>query len=277
MIRIDNRKNDEMRKIKMTTGFVSSADGSVLIEMGHTRVLCNATLLPEVPKWLAGKGRGWITAEYSLLPQSTGQRVERERKGASGRTQEIQRLVGRSLRGAANLNALGEHALVVDCDVIEADGGTRTASIIGGFVALALALKKVKPTIEVTEQVLLHNISAISVGVIDGEPRLDLCYEEDSRADVDMNIVMRDAAEYIELQGTGEHASFDRKTLDALLALGEKACKEIKEMQMSPPCTSVHKKPDANPAFLWFKMALKAMRGSGTLPPPAKPQPQLPQ
>lgn len=233
MSRIDNRKNDEMRKIKMTTGFVSSADGSVLIEMGHTRVLCNATLLPEVPKWLAGKGRGWITAEYSLLPQSTGQRVERERKGASGRTQEIQRLVGRSLRGAANLNALGEHALVVDCDVIEADGGTRTASIIGGFVALALALKKVKPTIEVTEQVLQHNISAISVGVIDGEPRLDLCYEEDSRADVDMNIVMRDAAEYIELQGTGEHASFDRKTLDALLALGEKACKEIKDMQMS--------------------------------------------
>ena len=233
MSRIDNRKNDEMRKIKMTTGFVSSADGSVLIEMGHTRVLCNATLLPEVPKWLAGKGRGWITAEYSLLPQSTGQRVERERKGASGRTQEIQRLVGRSLRGAANLNALGEHALVVDCDVIEADGGTRTASIIGGFVALALALKKVKPTIEVTEQVLQHNISAISVGVIDGEPRLDLCYEEDSRADVDMNIVMRDAAEYIELQGTGEHASFDHKTLDALLALGEKACKEIKEMQMS--------------------------------------------
>ena len=203
MSRIDNRKNDEMRKIKMTTGFVSSADGSVLIEMGHTRVLCNATLLPEVPKWLAGKGRGWITAEYSLLPQSTGQRVERERKGASGRTQEIQRLVGRSLRGAANLNALGEHALVVDCDVIEADGGTRTASIIGGFVALALALKKVKPTIEVTEQVLQHNISAISVGVIDGEPRLDLCYEEDSRADVDMNIVMRDAAEYIEPQGTG--------------------------------------------------------------------------
>ena len=147
MSRIDNRKNDEMRKIKMTTGFVSSADGSVLIEMGHTRVLCNATLLPEVPKWLAGKGRGWITAEYSLLPQSTGQRVERERKGASGRTQEIQRLVGRSLRGAANLNALGEHALVVDCDVIEADGGTRTASIIGGFVALALALKKVKQQI----------------------------------------------------------------------------------------------------------------------------------
>ncbi len=231
MSRIDNRKNDEMRKIKMTTGFVSSADGSVLIEMGHTRVLCNATLLPEVPKWLAGKGRGWITAEYSLLPQSTGQRVERERKGASGRTQEIQRLVGRSLRGAANLNALGEHALVVDCDVIEADGGTRTASIIGGFVALALALKKVKPTIEVTEQVLQHNISAISVGVIDGEPRLDLCYEEDSRADVDMNIVMTRSGKLIEVQGTAEHHPFDRKQLNELVDLAESGLKKIFALQ----------------------------------------------
>lgn len=233
MARIDNRKNDEMRPIKMTTGFISSADGSVLIEMGHTRVICNATLLPEVPGWLKGRGTGWITAEYSLLPQSTAKRVDRERKGAGGRTQEIQRLIGRSLRGAANLAALGENALVVDCDVIEADGGTRTASIIGGFVALAIALKKVKKQLGIEAQILEHNISAISVGVIAGEPRLDLCYEEDSRADVDMNVVMRDAAEYIELQGTGEHASFDRKTLDALLALGEKACKEIKEMQMA--------------------------------------------
>ena len=136
-----DRKFDEYRNLKMTTGFISSADGSVLIEMGRTRVICNATLLPKVPDWLAGKGTGWITAEYSLLPQSTGKRVERERKGASGRTQEIQRLVGRSLRGAADLAALGENAIVVDCDVIEADGGTRTASIIGGFVALAIALK----------------------------------------------------------------------------------------------------------------------------------------
>ena len=139
-----DRKFNEYRNLKMTTGFISSADGSVLIEMGRTRVICNATLLPKVPDWLAGKGTGWITAEYSLLPQSTGKRVERERKGASGRTQEIQRLVGRSLRGAADLAALGENAIVVDCDVIEADGGTRTASIIGGFVALAIALKKIK-------------------------------------------------------------------------------------------------------------------------------------
>ena len=152
-----DRKPEEYRNLKMTTGFISSADGSVLIEMGRTRVICNATLLPKVPDWLAGRGTGWITAEYSLLPQSTGKRVERERKGASGRTQEIQRLVGRSLRGAADLAALGENAIVVDCDVIEADGGTRTASIIGGFVALAIALKKIKERLGITQQILISN------------------------------------------------------------------------------------------------------------------------
>jgi ribonuclease PH len=228
MTRIDNRKLDELRTIRMTPGFVSSADGSVLIEMGRTRVICNATLLPEVPRWLKGKGTGWITAEYALMPQSTNERVDRERKGASGRTQEIQRLIGRSLRGAANLNALGENALVIDCDVIEADGGTRTASIIGGFVALALALKKVKPRIQVTSPVLQHVITAISVGIVKGEPCLDLCYVEDSAADVDMNIVMRDAEEFIEIQGTGEHASFSRQTLDTLLSLGEKPAGKLK-------------------------------------------------
>ena len=165
-----DRKFNEYRNLKMTTGFISSADGSVLIEMGRTRVICNATLLPKVPDWLAGRGTGWITAEYSLLPQSTGKRVERERKGASGRTQEIQRLVGRSLRGAADLAALGENAIVVDCDVIEADGGTRTASIIGGFVALAIALKKIKERLGITQQILKHGITAISVGVVSGKP-----------------------------------------------------------------------------------------------------------
>ncbi|MFA6835496.1 MAG: ribonuclease PH [Fibrobacteraceae bacterium] len=231
MIRIDSRKFDETRKVKLTTGFISSADGSVLIEMGNTRVICNATLLPEVPAWLAGKGRGWITAEYALLPQSTEKRVDRERKGASGRTQEIQRLVGRSLRGAANLDLLGEHAIVIDCDVIQADGGTRTASIIGGFVALAIALRRIKPKIGVSTQILKHFVTAISVGVVHGEPLLDLCYVEDSAADVDMNIVMRDAESFIEIQGTGERSDFDRKTLDTLISLGEKACKEIFEIQ----------------------------------------------
>ena len=207
-----DRKPEEYRNLKMTTGFISSADGSVLIEMGRTRVICNATLLPKVPDWLAGRGTGWITAEYSLLPQSTGKRVERERKGASGRTQEIQRLVGRSLRGAADLAALGENAIVVDCDVIEADGGTRTAGI--------------------TQQILKHGITAISVGVVSGKPLCDLCYVEDSAADVDMNVVMQDAKNFIEVQGTGEHASFDRNMLNTLLDLGENACKDIFKKQM---------------------------------------------
>lgn len=232
MQRIDNRLYNETRAVKLTPGFISSADGSVLIEMGNTRVICNATLLPEVPAWLKGKGKGWITAEYSLLPQSTGKRVERERKGASGRTQEIQRLIGRSLRGAADLNALGENAIVIDCDVIEADGGTRTASIIGGFVALGLALKKIKKRLGIEFQILKHAVTAISVGVVHGEPLLDLCYVEDSAADVDMNVVMRDASTFIEIQGTGEHSDFDRNTLDALISLGEKACKEIYPIQM---------------------------------------------
>lgn len=232
MQRIDNRKADETRPVRLTPGFISSADGSVLVEMGNTRVICNATLLSEVPAWLKGKGRGWITAEYSLLPQSTAKRVDRERKGASGRTQEIQRLIGRSLRGAADLDALGENALVVDCDVIEADGGTRTASIIGGFVALAIALRKIKKAIGVESRILKHAVTAISAGIVKGEALLDLCYAEDSSADVDMNIVMRDAESFIEIQGTGEHADFCRRDLDALISLGEKACREILPIQM---------------------------------------------
>lgn len=232
MQRSDSRAVDALRPIKMTTGFVASADGSVLIEMGRTRVLCNATLLPEVPRWLKGKGKGWITAEYSLLPQSTNERVDRERKGLSGRTQEIQRLIGRALRGAANLEALGEQALVVDCDVIEADGGTRTASIVGGFVALALCLQKVKPALGIEKQILEKTISAISVGVVNGTPCLDLCYTEDSNADVDMNVVMCDGKDFIEVQGTGEHATYDRITLNQLLDLGEKGCRELMALQM---------------------------------------------
>ena len=232
MIRSDSRAVNALRSVRMTPGFIGNADGSVLIEMGQTRVLCNATLLPEVPRWLKGKGKGWITAEYSLLPQSTNERVDRERKGMSGRTQEIQRLIGRALRGAANLEALGEQALIVDCDVLEADGGTRTASIVGGFVALALALQKVKPSLGIEAQILTQVVSAISVGVVDGTPCLDLCYTEDSAADVDMNVVMCNAQEFIEVQGTGEHATFDRKTLNQLLDLGEKGCQELMAMQM---------------------------------------------
>lgn len=231
--RLDGRTLDSIRNLSMELGFVGSADGSVLVSMGRTRVLCNATLQTEVPRWLKGKGKGWITAEYSLMPQSTNERVERERKGLSGRTQEIQRLIGRSLRGAADLEALGEQSLIVDCDVIEADGGTRTASVVGGFVALALALHKVKPKLGLQATILKHCISAVSVGVVQGVPMLDLCYEEDVRADVDMNVVMRDAAEYIEVQGTGEHAAYDRATLNALLDLAEKGCREIHRAQLN--------------------------------------------
>jgi len=227
-----SRAFDELRSLKMTPGFVQSADGSVLIESGRTRVLCNATLLPEVPRWLKGKGAGWVTAEYALLPQSTNERVERERKSVSGRTQEIQRLIGRSLRAAVDLKALGEHAIVVDCDVIEADGGTRTASIVGGFVALCLALQKIKLRESIDAKLIQHCITAISVGMIDKTPLLDLCYIEDSKADVDMNVVMCDATSFVEVQGTGEHSTYNRAEMNAMLDLAERACKTLLAEQM---------------------------------------------
>lgn len=227
-----SRTPDQLRDIRMTPGFVGSADGSVLIECGRTRVLCNATMLPEVPRWLKGKGGGWVTAEYSLLPQSTNERVERERKSLSGRTQEIQRLIGRSLRAGVNLQALGERAIIVDCDVIEADGGTRTASIVGGFVALCLALHKIKAKESIENQVIQHAITAISVGMIEQQALLDLCYIEDSKADVDMNVVMCDAKSFVEVQGTGEHGTYSRTDMNAMLDLGEKGCREILAKQM---------------------------------------------
>lgn len=226
------RQADQLREIKFTTNFVGSADGSVLIECGRTRVLCNATMLSEVPRWLKGQGKGWVTAEYSLLPQSTNERVERERKSLSGRTQEIQRLIGRALRAGVDLSALGERAFIVDCDVIEADGGTRTASIIGGFVALGLAFQKIKQREGVEVQWMKHAITAISVGMIDGQALLDLCYIEDSAAAVDMNVVMCDAQTFVEVQGTGEHGNYTRKELNAMLDLGELGCQKIHKMQM---------------------------------------------
>jgi len=232
MKRIDNRLSNEIRPIQISPHFIKNADGSVLIEMGNTRIICNATLLPNVPQWLQGQGTGWVTAEYALMPQSTSTRVARERTSLSGRTQEIQRLIGRSLRAAVDLQALGERAIIVDADVIEADGGTRTASIIGGFVALALCLQKLKIKENIKENLLKHKISAISIGVLHGEPLLDLCYQEDSNAEVDMNIVMQDASSFIEIQGTGEKTSFDRKTLDLLLDWSQEACTKIQEIQV---------------------------------------------
>jgi ribonuclease PH len=230
-MRQDKRKNNELREIKVTPDFVQCAEGSVLIEIGRTRVLCNATIEDNIPGWLKGQGQGWITAEYNLLPRSTDTRVQRERKSVSGRTQEIQRLIGRSLRAVADLKALGERSIVVDCDVIEADGGTRTASVVGGFIALGMALNKLKTAGELPSQVLRHYVTAVSVGILEGVPILDLCYSEDSAAQVDMNVVFADAQNLIEIQGTGEKATFSRAELNQLLDLAEIGCLQLLEVQ----------------------------------------------
>lgn len=236
MARIDGRKHDQLREIKITEDFVSSAEASYLIEVGKTRILCCASLEEEIPRWLKGKGKGWVTAEYSLLPRSTGTRVKRERTGASGRTQEIQRLIGRALRGVCNLEALGERSYVVDCDVIEADGGTRTASIVGGFLALAKAMQRMKAgpmgsTVPPSGQILRHFVSAVSVGIVGGEPMLDLCYVEDSEAEVDMNVVRTDSGHFVEVQGTGEESVYSRSQLNSMLDLAEKGCGELITLQ----------------------------------------------
>lgn len=234
--RIDGRAADQLRSIRITEDFVSSAEASFFIEFGRTRILCCASVEEELPRWLKGKGQGWVTAEYSLLPRSTNSRVKRERNGASGRTQEIQRLIGRALRGVCDLKALGERSLVIDCDVIEADGGTRTASIVGGYLALARALQKLKaaqPDAFPAGQVLRSFVSAISVGILEGTPLLDLCYVEDSEAEVDMNVVMTDKGEFVEVQGTGEESVFSRAQLNALLDLAEKGCRELTALQRS--------------------------------------------
>lgn len=215
----------------MELGFVSQAEGSVLVRFGKTRVLCNATLDKEVPRWLKGQGKGWVTAEYALMPRSTNSRVDRERRGASGRTQEIQRLIGRSLRAATNLEAMGERQIIVDCDVIEADGGTRTAAITGGFVALALAMRQLKAEAGITAPLLKGWLAAVSVGVSDGVPVLDLNYEEDSKAGTDMNVVAFDADRLVEVQGTAEHGAYSRKELDALLDLALSGIASLVEVQ----------------------------------------------
>lgn len=227
MARVDGRKADQLRPLKMTKNFIIYPEGSVLIEVGNTRVLCNATVENKVPRFLTGQGKGWVTAEYSLLPRSTQERNSREAaKGKqSGRTQEIQRLIGRSLRSVVDLQALGEKSITLDCDVLQADGGTRTASITGSFVALALALDKLSPPEE--KFPLRDFCAAVSVGMVQDKPLLDLCYAEDSNAEVDMNIVMTGSGRYIEIQGTGEEATFSQEELAKFLALGAKGCKKL--------------------------------------------------
>jgi ribonuclease PH len=231
MSRPDGRQVNELRSITMTPDFVIHPEGSVLIAMGKTKVLCNVSIEAGVPRWMQNQAGGWITGEYALLPRSTHTRTTRETKGLKGRTQEIQRLIGRSLRAAFDLEKLGGHTCIVDCDVIQADGGTRTAAISGGYVALALALQKLVKTGSVSAEVFLLPVAAISVGVIAGEPRLDLCYEEDAAADVDVNVVMNARNEFIEIQGTAEGQTFSRGELDELLDLAQKGIGEILELQ----------------------------------------------
>lgn len=229
MSRPNDRKYDEMRPVQMTAGFVKYPQGSVLIEAGDTRVLCSAMVEEKVPPFLKGTGSGWVTAEYSLLPSSTETRSAREaaRGKISGRTSEIQRLIGRSLRAVVDMQLLGERTIWIDCDVIQADGGTRTASITGSFVALYLALKKLQAEGLIETIPIKDYVAAISVGIVDGQPVLDLEYAEDSIADVDMNVVMTGQGAFVEIQGTAEGQTFSRQELDTLLALAEKGIQQL--------------------------------------------------
>ena len=236
MARADGRAADELRRVTLTRGWTRHPEGSVLVEFGETRVLCTASVTPGVPRWRKGSGEGWVTAEYSMLPRSTNTRGDRESiKGRiGGRTHEISRLIGRSLRACINFTALGEHSIVLDCDVLQADGGTRTAAITGAYVALADAVTWMagrKMLSGKPEKVLFRSVAAVSVGVIDGEPRLDLPYDEDVRADVDMNVVCTGDGEFVEVQGTGEHDVFDRDRLNALLDLALAGCRRLTEYQ----------------------------------------------
>ncbi len=226
-MRIDQRKSDQLRPIKITPNFTRYAEGSVQIEFGNTQVLCTASVDQAVPKWLAGTGKGWITAEYGMLPRSTHTRMNRDKILTGGRTQEISRLIARSLRAAVNLKMVGERQIMVDCDVIQADGGTRTAAITGGFVALALAFQKLKHAGIISQLPLKDYVAAISVGLKDGSALLDLCYEEDSEIETDMNFVMNSKSKFIEIQGTAEGEAFSHSELLSLTNLAEKACSEL--------------------------------------------------
>jgi len=223
-MRPDGRKNDELRKIKITRKFTEFAEGSVLIEMGGTKIICTASIEEKVPQFLKDQKKGWITAEYSMLPRSTQTRTPRESTmgRVGGRTHEIQRLIGRALRSVVDLEALGERTIWLDCDVIQADGGTRTASITGAFISLVDAMHYALRCGLIERMPIRDYVAAISVGFIDGEPRLDLCYDEDSRAEVDMNIVMTATNRLIEIQGTAEGRPFEKSQLNELISLGEK-------------------------------------------------------
>ncbi len=231
MIRADGRRFNQLRKIKVTVPFNKHAEGSCLIEFGDTRVACTATVEENVPPFLRNSGKGWVTAEYGMLPRSTNTRLNRDKTLTTGRTLEIQRLIGRSLRAVVDTSKLGERTIKIDCDVLQADGGTRTASVTGGFIALALAVKKLLKSGILTANPLLDSVAAVSVGIFNGQPVLDLPYEEDSSADMDMNVVMVGKGKFVEVQGTAEKDPFSKKEVDALLKLAEKGIKELIKIQ----------------------------------------------
>ncbi len=232
-MRPSGRNADQLREITITRNFTKHAEGSVLVEFGDTKVLCNASISSQVPRFLKGKGQGWITAEYGMLPRSTNERMGREasRGKQGGRTLEIQRLIGRSLRAAVNLEALGEFTITLDCDVIQADGGTRTASITGAYVALCDAIENLKKRGKIKRDPLICQIASVSVGIYQGTPVLDLDYAEDSNAETDMNVVMNNGNAFIEVQGTAEGHAFQREELNAMLALAETGIQTLLEKQ----------------------------------------------
>lgn len=228
---LHTKRKDRIRDVKLVRNYIKNADGSVLISSGNTKVVCTASIQDKVPPHLRGSGTGWVTAEYSMLPRSTSTRMKRERFKVGGRTMEIQRLIGRSLRAVVDLKLLGEQSIIIDCDVIQADGGTRTTSINGGFVALIDALRKLSKEKKLEVWPVKDYLGAISVGIVDGEALLDLAYEDDYRASVDMNVVMTGKGRFIEIQATGEEYSFSGNELDKLIELAKKGISEIIEIQ----------------------------------------------
>ena len=234
-MRVDQRKPGQMRPVRITKDYLMTAEGSVVIEVGNTRVLCAASVEDSVPGFLRGSGKGWITAEYSMLPRATATRTPREvSKGrASGRTMEIQRLIGRSLRSVVDLQALGERSVILDCDVLQADGGTRTAAITGAYIAMSSALRQLVRFGALRKSPLIDCVAATSVGIIGGVPMLDLCYQEDSQAEVDMNVVMTGSGRFVELQATAEKVAFDDVQLGELLAIARQGVAELIALQRS--------------------------------------------
>ncbi len=230
-MRKDGRSPVQMRKITMTPNFTAYAEGSVLVEYGNTKVICTASVEEGLPKWMQGAGQGWVTAEYSMLPRATHTRSQRDKVAKGGRTQEISRLIGRSLRAAVDLKALGDRQIMIDCDVIQADGGTRTAAISGGFVALGLALRRLQRSLDLSLNPLKHYVAAVSVGLKNDEILLDLCYEEDAQIHIDMNFVLNSQNRIIEVQGTAEAGSFSQEQLNEMLTLAQKGCSEIFQVQ----------------------------------------------